>query len=127
MLLLVVVGVVIVVVFFALGFGSSEATFARVSRRSCAVANALGAVIVATAVDTIATATTTVFGSSRSTFVFFSSATPRDARSRKERFSRITRRGELYLPYSSLQPLHERVDTKREFRRLKKAGINREG
>lgn len=113
------------VVFFASGFGSNEATFARVSRRSRAVTNALSA---ATAVDTIAT-TATVFGrssSSRSAFVFWSSATPGNARSRKEHFCRIAGRRELYLPYSSLQPLYECVDTKRELRRLNKASINRE-
>lgn len=90
--------------FFAAEIGSI-ATFARFSRRPCAIGNALSAVVVAAAVDTIATTatTTTMFGSScRSTFAFCSSATPGDARWRKEHSFAIGGRGELYLPYSSL-------------------------
>ena len=114
MLLQLMVGVVRVVVFFAAGI-DSIAKFARVSRRSCAVANAFGVVVVATAVATIDT-TATMFGSSRSTSsALCSSAAPGDLCSRKkEHLCRIGERGELHLPYSSLQPLYEGVDTEQE-------------
>lgn len=103
LLLVVVVGGVTVVGFFATEI-SRRGTFARFNRRS--IDNALSAVIVATAVNTTATTattTTTMFGSScRSSFAFCSSATPGDARWRKEHSFPIAGRGELYLPDSSL-------------------------